>query len=111
MTNRKRMGRALAAGMVLAGAVAGQIATTTTASAQPPGDCHKSWTNSSGEVICLSAPEWRVVIVCVHAGTPYTLDGPWAFHGGISTQSCSVGDRLQNSSSPNETVSYELSND
>lgn len=99
MARQKSLRRA-AAVLALAGAGAMMVATAGTASALPPGDCHFSGTNSSGEAICTTANSFRVYIVCTHAGTPYTVFGPWVGRGGTSSASCNIGDTLKSAQRP-----------
>ncbi|MFF2147151.1 hypothetical protein [Kitasatospora sp. NPDC058190] len=96
-----------AAGMVLAGGGAAQLAVAGPAAAQPP--CHRSvmGPNTGGQVMCPNFEVFRAAVYCSHAGTAYTNYGNWVTAGNISDAWCNSGDKLQNSAYPLYSVSWE----
>lgn len=86
-----------------------QVATSGAAAAAPPGDCHWTGDNGGAIVVC-NWPEYRAVIVCIHAGTDYTVDGPWVTSGHLASATCASGDFLKYASSK-YSVSWELGDD
>jgi hypothetical protein len=107
MSARSRRTAVMAATMTLMGVCAVQAVTGSPASAAPPGGCQKYQTQNSGTVTCLSIDESRVVIVCTHAGTPYTLYGPWIYGAGLSYAVCNAGDLLGGAVPPEANVRYD----
>ncbi|MCC9308853.1 hypothetical protein LN042_17465 [Kitasatospora sp. RB6PN24] len=106
MALRKRAAGLLAAGAMLAATGLTQLALAGPAAAMPP--CERSWTNSSGEVICPGYANYRADIECVHAGTPYWVYGEAVSAGQLATADCNFGDQLKNATAPTETVYWEI---
>lgn len=94
MARHHRLKRAAVA-LAIAGAGATTAATAPSASAAPPGNCHLYATLTYGQATCFSASSYQAYDVCLHAGTPYTVYGPWTSTGGTSRASCNNGDQLQ----------------
>ena len=101
MGKQNRWRRTVASFILAATGTGGAIlADTSSASATDSGNCHFSWTNASGEATCPQASSFRVVIVCTHTGTPYTVYGQWARRYNFSTADCNLGDMLQSTGRP-----------
>ncbi|GAA1964584.1 hypothetical protein [Catenulispora subtropica] len=94
MALHHRMKRA-AVTLAIAGAGATMVATAPSVSAAPPGDCHLYATLTYGQATCFAANSYQAYDVCVHAGTTYTVYGPWTSTGGTSRASCNNGDLLE----------------